>query len=95
MDNTPRGRIGKTAPMPRPNNPRMLWVDAISQQALAASCIATLAGEIGRIVGREAVLPVSREDGGFYRRWTDRVVSLHEAGRLDGRKITFSSAGRT
>lgn len=47
MDNTPRGRIGKTAPMPRPNNPRMLWVDAISQQALAASCIATLAGEIG------------------------------------------------
>ena len=44
----------------------------------------TLAGEIGRIVGREAVLPVSREDGGFYRRWTDRVVSLHEAGRLDG-----------
>lgn len=47
MDNTPRGRTGPSASMPRPNNPRMFWLDAISQQALSASCISTLAGLIG------------------------------------------------
>lgn len=47
MDNTPRGRTGPSASMPRPNNPRMFWLDAISQQALSASCISALAGLIG------------------------------------------------
>lgn len=47
MDNTPRGRIGETAPMQRPNNPDMLWLDAICQQALAANRIAKLFELIG------------------------------------------------
>ncbi len=47
MDNTPRGRIGEHAEENRPNNPDMLWIDAISQQGLAAFCIAALAELIG------------------------------------------------
>lgn len=47
MDNTPRGRIGKHAAAKRPNNPDMLWLDAICQQALAADCIARLADLLG------------------------------------------------
>jgi hypothetical protein len=43
MDNTPRGRTGEHAVVNRPNNPDMLWLDAISQQGLAANCIARLA----------------------------------------------------
>lgn len=42
MDNTPRGRIGDHAEKQRPNNPDMLWLDAICQQALAARMIANL-----------------------------------------------------
>lgn len=42
MDNTPRGRTGAHANAPRPNNPDMLWLDAICQQALAARMIANL-----------------------------------------------------
>ena len=42
MDNTPRGRIGERAEKQRPNNPNMLWLDAICQQALAARMIAKL-----------------------------------------------------
>ncbi len=47
MDNTPRGRIGRKAVMERPNNPNMLWVDAIAQQGLSALCISKLFGEMG------------------------------------------------
>lgn len=47
MDNTPRGRVGAHALVDRPNNPRMLWVDAIAQQGLAARCISELAELIG------------------------------------------------
>ena len=47
MDNTPRGRITEHALVNRPNNPDMLWLDAICQQALAASCIARLAAKLG------------------------------------------------
>ena len=48
MDNTPRGRTGeKAADTERPNNPDMLWIDAICQQALAAKMIASLADRIG------------------------------------------------
>ena len=47
MDNTPRGRIGEHAKGNRPNNPDMLWIDAIAQQGLAAFCIAALAELIG------------------------------------------------
>ena len=42
MDNTPRGRIGAHAENERPNNPSMLWIDAICQQALSANMIAKL-----------------------------------------------------
>lgn len=42
MDNTPRGRIGEVAEKERPNNPNMLWIDAICQQALSARMIAKL-----------------------------------------------------
>lgn len=42
MDNMPRGRIGEHADMQRPNNPDMLWLDAICQQALAAKMISKM-----------------------------------------------------
>ena len=42
MDNTPRGRLGAHAVGQRPNNPDMLWLDAICQQALSARMIAEL-----------------------------------------------------
>lgn len=47
MDNTPRGRRGKRAWKYRPNNPDMLWIDAICQQALSAKCISGLFDIIG------------------------------------------------
>lgn len=47
MDNTPRGRNGKTCSVNRPNNPDMLWIDAIAQQALSALYISRLALLIG------------------------------------------------
>ena len=47
MDNTPRGRVGEKADGDRPNNPNMLWIDAICQQALSAKMIAELAEKIG------------------------------------------------
>ncbi len=47
MDNTPRGRTGPNALRERPNNPDMLWVDAIAQQGLTALSISRLAGMIG------------------------------------------------
>ena len=53
MDNTPRGRIGGRAIQERPNNPAMLWVDAIAQQGLAALSISRLAGIIGKDSMRE------------------------------------------
>ena len=42
MDNTPRGRTTEKADKERPNNPDLLWVDAICQQALSARTIARL-----------------------------------------------------
>ena len=42
MDNTPRGRTGEKAEKIRPNNPDMLWIDAICQQALSAKVISKL-----------------------------------------------------
>lgn len=42
MDNTPRGRKGITSACERPDNPDMLWVDAICEQALSAKMIAKL-----------------------------------------------------
>lgn len=42
MDNTPRGRTGEHAKESRPNNPDMLWVDAICQQALSANIISKM-----------------------------------------------------
>ncbi|MDP4204903.1 MAG: trehalase family glycosidase [Bacteroidota bacterium] len=42
MDNTPRGRKGVSAAEERPNNPDMLWIDAIAQQGLSALYISRL-----------------------------------------------------
>lgn len=42
MDNTPRGRTTEHCEKQRPNNPDMLWIDAICQQALSAKMIAEL-----------------------------------------------------
>lgn len=47
MDNTPRGRMQIPAEKERPNNPDMLWLDAICQQALSAKSIADMFGCIG------------------------------------------------
>ena len=47
MDNTPRGRTGESAEMERPNNPDMLWIDAICQQALSANLIAKMYKLVG------------------------------------------------
>ncbi|MDD6176046.1 MAG: trehalase family glycosidase [Firmicutes bacterium] len=47
MDNTPRGRTGEHATEERPNNPDMLWLDALCQQALSAHMIAKLYGIVG------------------------------------------------
>ena len=43
MDNTPRGRKSSKAEAERPNNPDMLWIDAIAQQGLSALCISKIA----------------------------------------------------
>ncbi len=47
MDNTPRGRTGEHAVGMRPNNPDMLWLDAICQQALSARMLARMFDAIG------------------------------------------------
>ena len=47
MDNTPRGRLGEHAENERPNNPNMLWLDAICQQALTALSISNLFQIVG------------------------------------------------
>ena len=47
MDNTPRGRKGEKAEKERPNNPDMLWLDAICQQALSADIISKLFDLVG------------------------------------------------
>lgn len=49
MDNTPRGRTGERAEKERPNNPDMLWLDAICQQALSARLLA----KMYRLIGEE------------------------------------------
>lgn len=48
MDNTPRGKTGAKAESERPNHPRMLWIDAISQQGLTAFCISKIAELLNR-----------------------------------------------
>ena len=47
MDNTPRGRKGNSAIKDRPNNPNMLWIDAIAQQGLSALNLYKLFTSIG------------------------------------------------
>ena len=47
MDNTPRGRKGKTAQRERPKNADMLWIDAICQQALSAKALSNMFGLLG------------------------------------------------
>jgi hypothetical protein len=47
MDNTPRGRVGDYTEAVRPNNPDMLWLDAICQQAQSANMIAKLYKIVG------------------------------------------------
>lgn len=40
MDNTPRGKTTASFAKPRPDNPDLLWLDLLAQQALAAKSIA-------------------------------------------------------
>lgn len=47
MDNTPRGRTYAPVKEERPNNPDMLWVDAIAQQALSADYISRILTDLG------------------------------------------------
>ena len=47
MDNTPRGRLAVRDGKERPNNPDMLWIDALCQQALSAAMIARLFAIVG------------------------------------------------
>lgn len=47
MDNTPRGRTGEHAYEQRPNNPDMLWIDAICQQALSAAMLSRMFALVG------------------------------------------------
>lgn len=47
MDNTPRGRTCEHELRERPNNPDMLWIDAICQQAMSARIIARLYALVG------------------------------------------------
>ena len=47
MDNTPRGKESERSEKERPNNPHMLWIDAICQQALSARLLAQMFGIIG------------------------------------------------
>ena len=54
MDNTPRGRAGAKdsgSPGACPNNPELLWVDALAQQALAALSISRIADLLGDAAG--------------------------------------------
>ena len=51
MDNTPRGRMGAKDPGHPgrcPNNPDLLWVDAIAQQGLSALYLSRIADLLGR-----------------------------------------------
>ena len=51
MDNTPRGRApGHPSDNPGrcPDNPDLLWIDAIAQQGLSALCISRIAAILGR-----------------------------------------------
>ncbi len=47
MDNTPRGRKGEKSEKQRPNDPNLLWLDAICQQALSANKISDLFALLG------------------------------------------------
>ncbi len=47
MDNTPRGKLTERTEDMMPNNPNMLWIDAICQQALSAKKIAELFEIVG------------------------------------------------
>ncbi len=47
MDNTPRGRSGKTSDKQRPATRDLLWIDAICQQAMAANIIGKLFDLLG------------------------------------------------
>ncbi len=54
MDNTPRGRAGaKDAGSPGgcPENPKLLWIDALAQQTLAALSISRIADLLGDTAG--------------------------------------------
>lgn len=70
MDNTPRGRIGKNAVKERPNNPDMLWIDAIAQQGLSALCIS----EIAQIIGEKNLAAQWRK---IYESFKNKVNDLY------------------
>ena len=47
MDNTPRGKTQARELKARPNNPNMLWIDAICQQTLSARIISKMFAIVG------------------------------------------------
>lgn len=50
MDNTPRGRTAACPagdPARCPDNPDLLWIDALAQQGLAALCLSRIAALLG------------------------------------------------
>ena len=53
MDNTPRGRKDECADRTRPAGPELLWLDALSQQALAAGSISRLHSLLGNNAAAE------------------------------------------
>ncbi len=60
MDNTPRGRTYAPVKEDRPNNPNMLWVDAIAQQALSCDYISQMFEKSGK--KKEAKLWRAKKD---------------------------------
>lgn len=75
--------------MPRPNNPRMFWLDAISQQALSASCISALAG----LIGEEELAAVWQERFEAFRKTVNRSYWCEEDGfyyDIDGEDGVFT-----
>ena len=85
MDNTPRGRSGDSTDKERPNNPDLLWVDAICQQALSARCIAKLFTLVGDGAGASEWEARFREKQALINRlyWDERDRFYYDIDRKD------------
>lgn len=85
MDNTPRGRKTPTFEKERPNNPDMLWIDAICQQALSARCIAKLFALVGDAEGEREWNAKHAEKSELINRlyWDERDGFYYDIDRKD------------